>query len=81
MPNRSGRHETGKRITTPSWFGSHASMVVDCNDPEVEGFNFTLSEDQVLCKDDTGFYVTLKSRLDTGNADPARYGAARQSLS
>jgi len=81
MPNRSGRYETGKRITTPSWFGSHASMVVDCDDPEVEDFNLALSENQVLCKDDVGFYVTLKSRLDTGNADPARYGAARQSFS
>lgn len=69
------RHQTGSTITTPSQFGSHGCMVVE---PEtVEGFNQTgvkLQDDEVLCKDDKGYYVTYKCRLDSGCADPRRYG-------
>ena len=48
------------KITTPSLFGSHKSMVT--------------SElgDWVICEDDRGKYITPKSRLDTGLADPFR---------
>ncbi len=60
------RRETGQTITTKSWFGSHADMVID---PEGDG----LDENQVLCQDDRGCYVTYKSRLDNGLADPNRY--------
>lgn len=63
------RHETGRTITTPSQYGSHSSMVVDHTQ-----FGLTLNEDQVLCKDDTHYYITEKKRLDNGLADPNRYG-------
>ena len=66
------RHETGKTVTTPSWFGSHSSMVVDQTQE-----NMTLSDDEVLCKDDKGYYVTKKNRLDSGLADPNRYSDRR----
>ena len=62
------RRETGSVVTTPSWFGSHATMVVDHTE-----FNLTLADDEVLCKDDSHYYVTKKNRLDTGCADPSRY--------
>jgi hypothetical protein len=47
-------------ITTPSFYGSHKSMVVE-----------DLGE-TVVCKDDRGTYITLKDRLDNGLADPSR---------
>ena len=50
-------------ITTPSPYGSHASMVVE-----------ELEDGMVRCKDDTHEYVTTKDRLDTGLADANRYG-------
>lgn len=68
------QHETGKEITTPSWFGSHKSMVVDTPD------GFVLAAHECLCKDDQGLYVTELSRLDTGFADPNRYGNQRARL-
>ena len=69
------KHETGNSITTPSWFGSHQSMVV--NEDE---YNESIAENEVLCKDDRGVYVTLKKRLDTGAADPARYSTKRKDI-
>lgn len=47
-------------ITTPSFYGSHKSMVVK-----------DLGE-KVICKDDRGEYETFADRLDNGLADPAR---------
>ena len=60
------RHETGVKVTTPSQFGSHSSMVVEDHDVE-------LAEGEVLCEDDRHRYVTFKSRLDNGLADPRRF--------
>ena len=70
-------HETGSVITTPSQFGSHASMVVD--DPEVlKDFDLNMYKglgiDAVVCKDDRGYYLTFANRLDSGLADPKRFG-------
>lgn len=49
------------KITTPTRFGSHKSMVIkDLGDT-------------VICKDDIGEYVTSKSRLDNGLADSNRW--------
>lgn len=36
--------------------------------------NLTLGEGEVLCRDDTHYYITSVDRLDTGLADPNRYG-------
>jgi hypothetical protein len=59
----------GKYITTPSAFGSHSSMIVEASK---YGENVLL-ENQVICKDDEGFYITTKNRIDDGLADPNRY--------
>lgn len=60
--------DTGTVITTPSFYGSHKSMVV--HTPE----GVTLGHNECVCKDDVGLYVTNIKRLDDGNADPNRYG-------
>lgn len=57
------KHVTGTSITTKSWFGSHAEMVVE-----------EINEKEVMCEDQNGRYKTLKNRLDNGLADPNRYG-------
>ena len=72
------RHQTGKKITTPSWFGSHTSMVVDHTQIQIGGHDVKLSEAEVLCQDDSGYYITKKERLDNGQADPNRYSGRVQ---
>ena len=57
----------------PSRFGSHASMVV--REPGEDPSD--LQADQVVCKDEYGEYVTLRSRLDNGLADPVRHAQSR----
>lgn len=61
------KHE-GKvqKVTTPSQFGSHSCMVID--KPAYDNY--------VWCKDDLGEYLTLKSRIDNGLADPNRWNRA-----
>jgi hypothetical protein len=66
------RHDTGKATTGKSSYGSHAELVVDHS-----SFNLTLDDDKVLCKDQNGYYVTLKNRLDNGLADPNRWSLYR----
>ena len=56
------RHVTGTTVTTKSWFGSHADMVVE-----------EINEKEVMCEDQNGRYKTLRDRLDNGLADPNRY--------
>ena len=51
----------------PSEYGSHKSMVIP-TPPEIR-----LESHQVLCQDQLGPYVTEKTRLDNGMADPNRY--------
>jgi hypothetical protein len=46
-------------------------MVVDHT--AVSGISITLSDNEVLCQDDSGYYVTEKNRIDSGLADPNRY--------
>ena len=74
------RHETGKAVTTKSPFGSHADMVVSPEEYHANGSRIykgrgihTILECEVVCKDDRGYYITLKNRLDNGLADPKRY--------
>jgi hypothetical protein len=60
--------------TTP--FGSHESMVCDnMLQDTVLGVNRILAG-AVLLKDDSGYYVTERKRLDDGLADPNRYSSA-----
>ena len=64
----SKKHDTGKVIATKSFYGSHAEMVVDPKE-----FDVVLKENEVVCADQDGFYVTFKDRLDSGLADPRRF--------
>lgn len=51
----------------PSHYGSHASMVD-------KGLTEQLGDEKlVVCKDEEGYYVTEKNRLDTKLADANRY--------
>jgi len=74
-------HETGQVVTTKSPYGSHADMVVELEElqsiPFFAGIETSLLDDGVVCKDDKGYYITLKARLDNGLADPNRYSIER----
>lgn len=61
-------HQTGTTVTTKTHFGSTSDMIVDHTKYKVN-----INENEVLCKDDRGFYITSKSRIDSGIADPNRY--------
>jgi hypothetical protein len=67
--------DTSKGWTTPSRFGSHSSMIVDPTSvPEWnKNMSLTLADDEVLCEDDSHYYITKKNRIDSGMADPSRY--------
>lgn len=65
----SKKHVTGVTITTPSQYGSHSSMVSNTD--------YKLDENEVVCEDERGIYITQRSRLDTGLADPNRYNSRR----
>lgn len=67
------KHFTGHSITTKTHFGSHAEMVVDH-----KSLNINVDENSVLCKDDQGYYITNKNRLDDGLADPNRFANTAQ---
>lgn len=69
-------HDTGTVITTKTAYGSTSDMVVDIND-YVSDPVIVLDDNQVVCKDDRGFYITLKSRIDNKTADPNRYANAK----
>lgn len=65
-------HETGTVITTKTAFGSTSDMIVDIND-YISDPAIVLEDNQVICKDDRGFYITSKNRIDNRTADPNRY--------
>lgn len=69
-------HETGTTITTKTPYGSTSDMVVDLDLYTIEE-NRVINDDEVVCKDDRGFYITVKSRIDTGLADPNRYASSK----
>lgn len=50
----------------PSPFGSHASMV------DIEETKRLGDSTMVVCRDESGLYVTCPKRLDDGMADPNR---------
>ena len=80
-------HEAGNVVTTESWFGSHVDMVVELEELQSRGLDkentvFARYRDiedyETVCKDDKGYYITLKARLDNGLADPNRYSNKRE---
>ena len=64
MPARTKERHEGRavKVTTPTLYGSHRSMVVK-----------ELDNGKVVCKDDLGEYTTLTSKLDNGLADPSMW--------
>ena len=64
MPTKTKERHEGRavKVTTPSLYGSHRSMVVK-----------ELDNDKVVCEDDLGEYTTDTSKLDNGFADPSRW--------
>ena len=64
------KHFTGRTITTKTPYGTDSSMVV--TDDKIIS-QVTLSDNTVLCKDDIGYYITFKNRVDSGMADPLRF--------
>ena len=75
-------HETGQAITTKSPYGSHADMVVELEELQLSDLAELrdMEDYETVCKDDEGYYITLKSRLDNGLADPNRYADRRFQL-
>lgn len=64
------KHETGRLITTKTPFGTTSDMIVT----EEEILNKVKVEDDcVLVKDDDGYYITYKNRVNNGLADSMRY--------
>ena len=77
-------HDTGQVVTTKSPYGSHADMVVELEELQSSDFfetgegRYRVIEDyETVCKDDRGYYITTKARLDNGLADPNRYSSKR----
>lgn len=72
------KHDSGKTITTKTYFGSDSSMVIPKDDEILKGV--TLTDGQVVCKDDSGYYVTTLNHIDSGLADPNRYANKKSRL-
>lgn len=66
------KFDTSNIITTPSPFGSHSVMVVEKSLCQGD-----FKDNEVVCKDDQGYYITTKDRIDSNLADPHRYNARR----
>jgi len=69
-PKKHKDKDSVRTIETPSPYGSHSDMVVDI-DQQAKGHN--IPKDKVICKDERGYYITFKNRIDNGLADPCRY--------
>jgi hypothetical protein len=63
------QHESGTIVTTKTPYGSDSSMMVDLSKYKT----ISINADEVVCKDDRGFYITKKNRIDSGIADPNRF--------
>jgi len=68
------KHETGKKITTKTAYGTTSDMVV--TDENIL-MKINTPEGVVLVKDDCGYYFTPENRVDTNLADPNRYANNR----
>ena len=64
------KHDTGRLVTTKTAFGITSDMVV--NDVEVLS-KVTIADGMILVKDDAGYFVVPKNRVDDGMACPLRY--------
>jgi hypothetical protein len=64
------KHQTGRSITTKTPYGSTSDMIV--SDTEILK-KITVADHCVLLKDDDGYYITNKTMIDSGLADPMRH--------
>lgn len=71
------KHTTGRIISTKTHFGTTSDMVVDMTQVVASGEPINIHENEVLCKDDDGLYITSKYMVDSGLADPNRYANDR----
>lgn len=71
------KHETGRTFTTKSPYGTHSDMLVT-DETVLKRLHFDEFEtvQLVLAKDDEGYYITEKNRVDSGLADPNRYATS-----
>jgi len=63
------QHQTGRTITTKTPYGSTSDMIV--TDEQILS-KVKLDDGCVLLKDDEGYYITNKGRINDGLADPLR---------
>ena len=71
------KHETGSKITTKTPYGTTSDMVI--TDEDILS-KLNIPPDNVLAKDDSGYYFTPKNRVDTYLADPCRYDINHRNL-
>lgn len=64
------KHQTGRNITTKTPYGSTSDMIV--TDENVLK-KISINTDCVLLQDDEGYYITHKTHVDNGLADPFRH--------
>lgn len=67
------QHESGSIVTTKTHYGSDSNMIVDLSQYKP----ISINADEVVCKDDRGFYITKKNRINSGLADPSRHSDAK----
>lgn len=67
------QHESGSIVTTKTHYGSDSTMIVDLSQYKP----ISINADEVICKDDRGFYITKKNRINSGLADPSRHSDAK----
>jgi hypothetical protein len=71
------QHESGTIVTTKTAYGSDSTMIVDLSQYK----SISINADEVVCKDDRGFYITKKNRINSGIADPNRFSNEKARVS
>jgi hypothetical protein len=69
--DKGGKKE--QKVTFPSEFGSHASMVNAELNEKIAAAKQDAGDPWSILTDERGNYATRKSRFDTGMADPFRF--------
>lgn len=67
------QHESGTIVTTKTPYGSDSTMLVDLSNYKP----ISINADEVVCKDDRGFYITKTNRINSGLADPNRHSSSK----
>lgn len=67
---KTSKHQTGRTISTKTPYGSTSDMIV--TDESILN-KISINTDCVLLQDDEGYYITHKTHIDNGMADPFRH--------